>query len=446
MLKKIMGILMAVCIVFTVAACGGDGSGSGENGESVSDSNAKWKNLTDASQITFDNKTLVYMGNEGTEDWLQKAINKFSDMGGSVEWINAVWDQRQQQLATRVTTQDSPDLYKYQPNAGDWPNVILKGQVQEVESLIDYNSPLLKHLMPLYNSLKVSGKAYMMPINIYPFRSLVYYNKKIFEDNGLETPHQLFLKNQWTMEKMMQYAKELTSIKDGNTESFGMYCIDEGPFVAATGKDFVDYDANGKLINTIMDPAISKAMERVRQMFYSDKSLTFDVNTARDMMIKGKVAMWVGPAWESDSFKILTNAGSVEFVPFPKDPDADKWYIDASFNAEFLPKGAKNPDAAAAWVVNYAQMNNDPAYIKEENTTFATQRKMPAEFGDLYHSMVSSDKFVPVFLKNRNLLDFYTKFQTEFWDSLMAGESWSAIAERLSPAINDEIRKFDAFK
>ena len=51
--------------------------------------------------------------------------------------------------------------------------------------------------------------------------------------------------------------------------------------------------------------------------------------------------------------RLLTGLGTPEeirFVPMPKDPDADKYYLPANMDAYTLCKDAQNPEGAGAFM------------------------------------------------------------------------------------------------
>lgn len=445
-MKRAFLATVAAVLAISCTACAGPGQTTTSSTDKSTES-AKWSNITTASEIKFSDPKMVYMGIEGTEDWIQDVLNTFKGFGGEPEFLYPVWEQRHQQLATRITTKESPDLYKYESGSGDWPNLIVAGQVQCVDDLIDYDSPLFSHMKDAYESMKIGGKGYLLPAGIGNNRDTVLYNKKLFEDAGLETPYELYKKGEWTMDKMEEYAKQFTVIKDdGTVDSIGMYCVDEGPFIAATGKDIFEVGEDGKFVNNIKDPMIAKAMERIQRMYRDEKCMSMDQSTSRDLMIKGKMAMYAGPFWLIDTLKVLTNAGSLELVPFPKDPDADKWYLDGSITGFFIPRGAKNPDAALAWIAAQTEYDKNPEKMEREAAQNATKYNMNPEVTNLFKDMPISDEFEMMFLTYKNFDDFYQKFYNEFWDNLIQGESWSTIAERLSPAVDDQIKKLQAME
>ena len=431
-MKKMCALLLAVVLLLT--SCG---SSDGEKGGSGS----KWSNITTASDIKFTDPNMTYMGIKGDEDWVQEIIAKFKEMGGNPTFFDTVWENRHVLLSTRITTQDSPDLYKYEAGSDDWPALIVAGQLQRVDNLLDYSSPLFSHLAHVYERMKIAGVPYILPTNTGPYRSVVFYNKNLFDDYGLETPYELYKRGEWTMDKMEEYAKKFSSEANG---TIGMYAQDEGPFIAATGKDIFGIDANGKIFNNIRDPLIAKAMERVQKM-YRENILTMDTDPALDLMKKGGLAMWVGPFWTIDTMKIMTVSGALELVPFPKDPAADKWYLDGLVDAFSIPVGAKNTDAALAWVATQAEYNKSQEKIKKEEATTSTKYNMPLEFGTLLTAMAGSSKFELNFLTYHKFSGFQEKFFIEYWDNFIAGgQSWSTIVEKLSPVVDDEIKKLDA--
>ena len=430
-MKRICALLLTL-IVF-LSACGSAGGG----GNSAS----KWKNITKAEDITFTDSKMTYMGISGEEDWVQEILAKFKEMGGDPSFLEAVWEQRHVVLSTRITSKDAPDLYKYESGSDDWPALIIAGQLQPVDDLIDYNSPLFAHLQYIYERMKIGGKAYVLPAGTGPYRSVVLYNKNLFSDYGLETPYELYKRGEWTLSKMEEYAKKFSSQTDG---TIGMYAQDEGPFIAATGRDIFAMDDKGKFYNNIRDPLIAKAMERVQRM-YRENTLTMDKEGARDLMLKGSMAMWVAPFWTIDTLKILTVTGALEFVPFPKDPEADKWYLDGLVDAFCIPSGAKNTDAALAWVAIQTEYNKNEAKIKAEEAANTKKYNMAPEFGPLLTSMSGSSKFELNFLTYHQFTQFNEKFFTEFWESFIAGgQSWSTIVEKLSPVVDDELKKLEA--
>lgn len=436
----------ALSMVLLASSCTGDPGGEeGSSTESQSNASAaKWSQIETASDIRFDDSRMVYMGIQGTEDWVQDILNTFKGFGGAPEFLYPVWEQRHQQLATKVTTGDSPDLYKYESGSGDWPNLIVAGQVMCVDDLVDYNSPLFADLKPMYDEYKIGGKGYLLPNSVQVFRGFILYNKNLFEDAGLETPFELYQKGEWTMDKMEEYAKAFTIVKDGVQESIGMFATDEGPFVAATGRDIFQRNENGEFVSNIKDPLIAKAMERIQRMYRDEQCLTMNYSIARDLMIKGKMAMFAGPFWNIDTLKILTNSGALELVPFPKDPEADKWYLDGLVDAQYIPRGAKNPDAALAWIAAQTEYRKKPETIAKEEQEMTAKYHMSADMGALYTDMQHGSTFTYKYLVYKNFDGFYEKFYNEFWDNLIQGESWSAIAERLAPAVDTEIKKLQA--
>ena len=430
--------ILAVGVMFTSCTPGGKTSST--------TSGVKYTDVKTAADIKFTNPSLSIMGYQGTEDWLQPLIENFKALGGAApSCIYPVWEQRHQQLSTKISTNASPDLYKYEEGSGDWPNLITAAQVESVDNLIDYNSPLFAPLKSAFDAYKIGGKGYLIPNSIQCFRSFVLYNKTVFQNAGLETPFQLYQKGEWTMDKMEEYAQKFTVTTGGTQTSIGMYCSDEGPFIASTGRDFIQADASGNIVNNVKDPIIAKMMERIQRMYRDEKCLTMDASIARTMMVNGKMAMYAGAFQNIDTLGLLPSTGVIEWVPFPKDPDADKWYLDGKVDGYFIPRGAKNVDGALAWNAMATQYNQDPSIIDSQAAAQAAKYHVTADFGTINKEMVhNSSKFAIKILLYKNFTTFYSKFYDAYWNKLIQGTSWSTIAEQLSPVADQEIQKLSA--
>ena len=65
---------------------------------------------------------------------------------------------------------------------------------------------------------KQDGKLLGLPFSTPPM--ILYYNKTMFEEAGLETPTELAMKGEWTWEQFEDAAKKLSS-GEGNNRTYG---------------------------------------------------------------------------------------------------------------------------------------------------------------------------------------------------------------------------------
>ena len=78
-----------------------------------------------------------------------------------------------------------------------------------MDDLIDWNSALWKEIKTLNDSFIINGKHYAI-VTTSNAGGVVFYNKEMFGDSGVETPLELYQAGNWTWSKMEEIAKEMT--------------------------------------------------------------------------------------------------------------------------------------------------------------------------------------------------------------------------------------------
>ena len=442
-IKRIILIAMAACLLVSV------GCTQKQLPDPLKDldpANPVWKNITTASDITMEDGNMFYMGIKGNEDWILTRVEAFKALGGIPTFEQAPWEQRLQTLANKVTSKNSPDFYKADPAAGEWPALITKNLVSPIDGLIDYDSPLFAEFKPYAEQLKVGGRMYALTYGAGISLSYVFYNRKVFEDNGLETPYDFYMRDEWTVGKMHELAKALTVIEDGENVSFGIYTHEEDAFIAATGHDLIIRDPEtGKLVNNIRDPDVARALDRVQVMCREDKCMTMDQTQAWPMMMDNKLGMWAGGGWEADNFSNLCDEGLIEYVPFPRDENADKWYVHGVVFADYIPLGAKNPEAALVWAAMNIEMGRDESETQKEKDRFFEQKNMSREkFGPIWDRMRTREDFELNILMYKSFPDFRTKWYEVFWNDFYAEKiPWATNREKLSPTLDKVLKNIN---
>jgi len=71
---------------------------------------------------------------------------------------------------------------------------------------------------------------------------------------------------------------------------------------------------------------------------------------------------WCNIYWTRDSESRIEarKKGQIAFVPLPQDPQSNVYYVDQSGSAWFIPKGAKNPYLAAAYLYYQQYLGYNP--------------------------------------------------------------------------------------
>ncbi len=179
-----------------------------------------------------------------------------------------------------------------------------------------------------------------------------FYNRDMVKAAGLETPNDLQKKNQWTWDKMREYAKKLTkdTTGDGTIDVWGTclrldpWPIDTEMAVYSNGGALLRY-TGGKYVFALNEAQGIQALQLMRDMVNVDKSvLVGDKANNREEFVAGRVAMI-----RNDLFAIPADAPNLKFdwgwVFFPKGPRGQ--YVNPVWGMDIvvLPVGEKDPRA-----------------------------------------------------------------------------------------------------
>ncbi len=376
---------------------------------------------------TFKNKKIVVLTHGGEFQNIEKVVQKY---GFQIEYVRVVNTEKNAKLQKMVSTNTSPDLFA----SVFFPTLVTRNYVQNLDKYIDFDSGVWSGIRPMLDNFKWNDKHYYVDLK-YAVDGMIWYNKDIFEEYGKTDPWTLYKKGEWTWDAYTKLAKELTvdANKDGTPEQWGCATMAMELVNATTGKGFVSYTKNGLANNNLLSKEIARAIEfnmslvRNKYMPQADQQNTF---------AKGKVAMYWGYLWEREPFSALIKTKSLGLAPVPMDPAAGKKYMAANSEGFFIPRGAKNPEAAATLLTCLRIVAFDRAAADAENARLKKAGVWTDEFQTVYDEISKCENLVldpwATFGLGDYFGDFYTRAQTE---------SWSKIAAEISPKVDATIAK-----
>lgn len=363
--KAFLASLLAVVTVISMTAC----SGSEESANPYADvdvtdevRNTIKENVMNTDLLPseeLENKTVKWLS-----DWDinpdASGKNKPPELvafeekyGGNIEFIQCTFGNRYEKLAEMINSGDGVDFF-YGGNKDAFPKGAIKGMFVPVDDYIDFSSPLWQDVREVNDSLLWNGKHYCAVVQTTGDNVACIYNKKTVQEAGLTDPADLFAKGEWTWDA---FQKMLLSFVDADNEKYG---IDgwwyEFALMATTGVPAVEIE-NGKLVSNISDPA----MERVQNFMYdlySTGCIAIGVGdygwTAHPEYIgEGKLLFYpVGlyELYQKESNWKEKFGEDVFFVPMPKDPDADEYYVPVGMEGYCMIKGGQNPEGVARFL------------------------------------------------------------------------------------------------
>lgn len=499
--KRLAACAMAVAMAFGMTACdeggavnSGNVSNSDVNGPGSTSSTSMATTTdpdenadTDDEAKDLDTGTFTPDGKSGVVKYLgfyditddQKGKEQCmifeSDLyGGTIEWVSAPNDYAYyEKLATLIAADDSPDILTYEAMA--FPYGVSKNMFEPLDEYLDVNDPLWADMLPFIEDNVYNGKHYYFPHRVVTSFAL-NYNRKTIEDAGLDDPYDLYMEGTWTWDAWRQMMIDFCNLSEDN---IGFYATDTiaTAFCNTTGKAVIDYD-NGIIINNMNDPDITRGVEFLAEL------------GRNGLLYAGQHGDWVSPQiWAPISDKILflgmepewtyiaateeiQNPTGVDndifntpsdfaFVPFPRDPQADAYYLNNGTFGYMVAKGAKNIKGAIDFIYCNRLFETDQNIIDQvrkdhvdpEIVTYTAgkyqgiqkwQITWDEQVYDLWREVCVSDKFEYV---TDDLYGFgqdvKTNVCTTVYSSTFGGESWSQLSQQTIPLIDavlDEYR------
>ena len=173
----------------------------------------------------------------------------------------------------------------------------------------------------------------------------IFFNKDMVNRLGLENPHDLYDKNEWTWAKFRELAVAATgdTDKDGETDRWGVANIQYEDFVVSNGSGIVTQDASGKYVYGLDQPDAVEGIEFFRK-FHSDKLVyPYGGEEGASSVAGGQTLMGAGEKWMCGAY--TDSIDTIAWVPFPMGPKSTKYTLNRSgTTGTIVPASVKNPE------------------------------------------------------------------------------------------------------
>jgi multiple sugar transport system substrate-binding protein len=282
MRKWFVGLLAAT--VLLVAACGGSGQPSPSSGQGSS---------TPAPAVKEKQKISVVMAqySDVTAPYWDQVKKDFEAANPdiSVDLQVIYWDQLHQRLATMIGGNQIPDMMNV---ATAWvPEYTDAGIVAEVGDIVDkeFKGQFIDALL---NYAKIDGKMYGLPIAVSA-RAL-YYNKDLFEKNGVKDPPK-------TWDELVQVAGKLNHPPDYNGFASMMTTLEGHQYFAyflwSAGGDFFK-DGKYAVNSPEGKRALQFMVDLINKYKVTNSSPTsIDRDEMQKVFMQGRMAMMITGPW-----------------------------------------------------------------------------------------------------------------------------------------------------
>jgi hypothetical protein len=281
--------------------------------------------------------------------------------GGSVEWYQTTWEMRSDELSRYVLGGEGIDFIPGDDEE-NFPKGIISGMFQPVDDYIDLSLEIFDPTREAMELLNFGGKHYEVIYNVAALY-LVSYNSQTIEENGLEDPYEQWQAGNWNWDT---FKETLLDYVDAENEMLGLdgWYNDRALYMSA-GVPIVSA-RDGNLVSNINDPTIEKAMNYGYDLWQNglivDQAL-YDWNPPLHYMGEGKELFYIGGWWHytqaPDTWVTKIPPENLRIVPVPSPADQDP-VTAARLDGFAICKGAKNPEAVAAFAYCWMVANQDP--------------------------------------------------------------------------------------
>lgn len=362
--RKTIAFVSALALMGSMTACGSTGDSGASETTTVSTAPKELDEEDKAAVAEVDIGDDEKLEN-GTIRWLATydinpdkgkpkmfALELFeSKYGGSVEWIPTTWENRYNDLSANVLGGTSPDLFPAQ-EFDTFPGKVVDGMFQPFDDYLDFDSDLWSDgCKKLAEAHVLGGKHYVAPVAT-DSKCLMIYNKKTIEENGLADPAELLEEDNWTWDTFREMCLDYCDREDDKFAYDSWYF--ETQFILTTGVAPISME-NGLVKSNLMSAEVERAENFMYNLKKDDLPLPkaeFNWTEQPQRISEGKTLFWpcaTWALWEADLSK-FGKPEEIMFVPMPKDPEADNYYLPANMDAYALCKGAANPEGAAAFI------------------------------------------------------------------------------------------------
>ncbi len=297
------------------------------------------------------------------------AIAEFEAKYGGKVTVNVVgWNKGANAIQEAMTTGDMFDLVFTEGNAR-FPGDAVAELYQPIDEWLDYNAFDKASLDAfLYN-----GSHYVYTNYAITQPYLLIYNKTIFEEEGMDTPTDLFNAGEWTYAKFLEYCEYFTRDLDGDgaLDQWGI-----GPryknqnFGYANDGIIVKEIEGGKLAANIDSEEVKQYYEFLAEFQRINAQACAEVNLAGRLHVMYSEA---GPSAGVPTAEESTD--EFDFMPLPT-YDGRLATTPVWDNGYAMVKGAPNPEGAGVLMamIGKAKMEAYDAQLLEKYTDEQVER------------------------------------------------------------------------
>ena len=369
-IRKILALVMVAILVVALVGCGGKKREvikltlSTEDSEAIL--NAAGIRLPDAETAAGANSVVKWCAhydpfqNYSADEIVNTGFYTFTEKyGGSLDWVEVLYETRWDQLGQHLLGGTPPDLFPGETAV--FPTYVMNAMFAPINKYIDLDDPLWGEMKDyMYNYFSLGDNAYVAVVSA-DYGEVVPYNRRVINEFGLEDPAELYYNDEWTWDKFYEMCVDFSD------PDMDRYALDGWYYSASlfdsSGKQLVVKDpVTGHFSSNVDDPSFERIATYLDDLNKNECTYPWFSNgwncrndSATGAGVKdGLCLFWIVAPWGFTA-PVAENANTwgdtnteLMFVPLPRDQYGDgNYYMASNPNAFCIINGANNAEGAA---------------------------------------------------------------------------------------------------
>ena len=285
-------------------------------------------------------------------------------------------------LMKSIASGDIPDVYVTSEHNQAFPLTLQIGQPIDLCSSVDLNDPIWDKSM--LETSKINGHTYLVNTIGSPWSGsdLVYFNKRIFEDNGFKNPAEYYADGTWTWTTMTKVLKDISALGDDYLGGI----VDPEILGGSAAASFVKYDYKTATFSSGVNAPELQTTYQWYANSCEQKLISGNVVKDYGKFTQGKVGLIIWGVYglkKTGHFKDM-DPSDIGYTYLPALEDGSKGLTSSIYRMYGIIDGAPNADAAGYFLRYWL----DPANYDLGNTFISP------EAGKFYYDLInqSADK------------------------------------------------------
>ena len=398
---------------------------------------------------TLDNPNLVYFSHYDARvaGDIKPGVKLFEETyGGKIDYVNVAWGERFDKLQMLISSDESPDLVDKED--ASFPSLMAKNVYEDLTDYIDLSQPQWNGIETLVDNYEWKGRHYYYPFTVNALPNVLIYNKTLFDKYSLDDPKTLYEENNWTWDTFKEIMQKFVEV---NPDALGgVYGLLGVNFIITTGTPLIGAE-DGNIVNNFNDPNVERACQFLEGLRRESLAVRGEGMWSNETapLTKGHTAFLGVGQWKITDYckQTIKTGDEYGFVPYPRDPAADKYYYGSTNFGYMVPKGSKNVEGAAAFINIMRQCNTDPELQAVVKESIMNDKKYSEEQYQFMASFEAVENYDMV-------IDISAGFGTDFSnviDTLMVNlafeqgeeqKTWTQIKSEYNPVVEATLAEY----